>query len=56
MPPKIALLKLTTTNTVLKMYETKHVVQDMLVPLSNLGDSLKVRSARVSVAAFDCFT
>jgi len=39
-PPKIALLKLTTTEALNKLYTEKHVVQDMLIPIKNLSESL----------------
>lgn len=35
-PPKISLLKLTQGETIRKLYEQHHVVQDMLVPMKNL--------------------
>ena len=40
MPPHIALLKRTQTEELRKLYEQHHVVQDMLVPVSELGASL----------------
>jgi len=39
-PPKIALLKLTTTEALNKLYTLHHVVQDMLVPIRSLSESL----------------
>lgn len=42
MPPKISLLKLTTTGAIKELYEKNHVVQDMLVPLNNLSEALDV--------------
>eukprot|EP01027_Heterolobosea_sp_BB2_P023778 GEZU01035778.1.p1 GENE.GEZU01035778.1~~GEZU01035778.1.p1 ORF type:complete len:544 (+),score=207.34 GEZU01035778.1:103-1632(+) len=39
-PPKISLLKLTETETTKRMYEENHVVQDMLVPINKLSESL----------------
>lgn len=35
-PPKISLLKLTQGETIRKLYEQHHVVQDMLVPMKKL--------------------
>lgn len=35
-PPKIALLKLTQGETIRRLYEQHHVVQDMLVPMKDL--------------------
>jgi delta24-sterol reductase len=42
MPPKISLLKLTTTGPMYEMYEKHHVVQDMLVPITALSQSFRV--------------
>jgi Delta24-sterol reductase len=41
MPPHIALMKRTQTEELRKLYELHHVVQDMLIPLSKLGESLR---------------
>lgn len=35
-PPKISLLKLTQGETIRRLYEQHHVVQDMLVPMKHL--------------------
>lgn len=40
MPPKVSLLKLTQTTAVKKLYEHNHIIQDMLVPLEYLEDSI----------------
>jgi len=40
MPPKIALLKLLTPPSLVKVYEKKFVFQDMLVPVKTLTKSL----------------
>lgn len=40
LPIKIALLKLTQTETTRRLYEENHVVQDMLVPVKTLSESL----------------
>jgi Delta24-sterol reductase len=42
MPPRISLLKLTQTEALRKLYEEHHVVQDMLVPVRHLNESLDV--------------
>lgn len=42
MPPRISLLKLTQTEALRKLYEEHHVVQDMLVPIKDLSESLDV--------------
>lgn len=39
-PPKISLLKLTQGETLRKLYEQHHVVQDMLVPMKCLMQAL----------------
>ena len=39
-PPKISLLKLTQGETIRRLYEQHHVVQDMLVPMKNLQDAI----------------
>ncbi|XP_067937585.1 delta(24)-sterol reductase-like isoform X2 [Watersipora subatra] len=39
-PPKVSLLKLTQGETIKRLYENHHMVQDMLVPMDKLGDSL----------------
>lgn len=39
-PPKISLLKLTQGETLRKLYEQHHVVQDMLVPMKCLAQAL----------------
>jgi len=41
MPPKISLLKLTSPQVILDLYEKRHVVQDMVVPFSCLKKSLE---------------
>ena len=35
-PPKISLLKLTQGETIRRLYEQNHVVQDMLVPVKHM--------------------
>ena len=39
-PPKISLLKLTQGETIKRLYETHHMIQDMLVPIADLKSSL----------------
>lgn len=39
-PPKISLLKLTQGETIRKLYEQHHVVQDMLVPMKHIKSSI----------------
>lgn len=40
-PPKVSLLKLTQTEAVKIMYETSHVIQDMMVPVDSLKESIE---------------
>lgn len=40
-PPKISLLKLTQNQSVKKLYEMSHVIQDMLVPIEYLQPSIE---------------
>lgn len=51
-PPKVSLLKLTQGETVKELYENNHFIQDMLVPLSSLKDSLKCFEKEVKVTGF----
>lgn len=39
-PPKVSLLKLTQTESIKKLYEQNHVIQDMLVPMARLKESV----------------
>jgi delta24-sterol reductase len=48
-PPKVSLLKLTQTAAVKKLYEEKHMIQDMLVPVSSLEAALKLFHDSVQV-------
>ncbi|XP_071799602.1 delta(24)-sterol reductase-like [Asterias amurensis] len=40
-PPQISLLKLTQGETIRKLYEQNHVLQDMLVPLNKLPETIE---------------
>lgn len=51
-PPMISLLKLTQGETVRQLYEKHHVIQDMLVPLTSLGDALKCFHQHLKVSLF----
>ena len=42
MPPKVSFLKLTQTEALREMYEKQHVIQDMLVPVREMSNALKV--------------
>jgi delta24-sterol reductase len=39
-PPHVKLLKKTQTETIRRLYEKHHVIQDMLIPLGALGDAI----------------
>ena len=40
MPVRVSLLKLTQTEAIRELYSTKHVLQDMLIPMKKLSNSL----------------
>ena len=40
-PPKVSFLKLTQTEKIKKLYESQHIVQDMLVPISKMEQGLE---------------
>lgn len=42
LPPKVSFLKLTQTESLREMYEREHVIQDMLIPLSEGNRALDV--------------
>eukprot|EP00929_Paragymnodinium_shiwhaense_P013797 TRINITY_DN121648_c0_g1_i1.p1 TRINITY_DN121648_c0_g1~~TRINITY_DN121648_c0_g1_i1.p1 ORF type:complete len:624 (+),score=127.22 TRINITY_DN121648_c0_g1_i1:66-1937(+) len=42
LPPSVSFLKITTPASLQKFYDTKHVIQDMLVPASTMEKSLAV--------------
>ncbi|XP_051788689.1 delta(24)-sterol reductase [Erpetoichthys calabaricus] len=48
-PPKISLLKLTQGETIRRLYEQRHVVQDMLVPMKCLKRSITTFHSDVHV-------
>ncbi|XP_028128869.1 delta(24)-sterol reductase-like [Diabrotica virgifera virgifera] len=48
-PPKVSLLKLTQTKAIKKLYENHHVIQDMLVPVHKLKESLDVMNDCIKV-------
>ncbi|CAB3400499.1 unnamed protein product [Caenorhabditis bovis] len=48
-PPKISLLKVTTTSTLRKLYDRQHVLQDMLVPLKELTNTVEVFHNEVEI-------
>jgi len=48
-PPKVSLLKLTQGKTIKRLYETRHMIQDMLVPISDLKSSLELFDQEVEI-------
>lgn len=48
-PPKVSLLKLTQGKTLKRLYETKHMIQDMLIPLSELKSSIELFHREVEI-------
>jgi len=48
-PPKVSLLKLTQGKTLKRLYETNHMIQDMLVPIEDLKDSLETFDREVQI-------
>ncbi|XP_051868747.1 delta(24)-sterol reductase [Pristis pectinata] len=48
-PPKISLLKLTQGETIRKLYEQHHVVQDMLVPIKSLEKLILFLHSEINV-------
>ncbi|XP_023348946.1 delta(24)-sterol reductase [Eurytemora carolleeae] len=48
-PPKVSLLKLTQGKTLKRLYETQHMIQDMLVPIEDLSKSLKMFDDEVAI-------
>jgi len=48
-PPKVSLLKLTQGKTIKKLYETHHMIQDMLVPIADLKSSIDVFHNEVEI-------
>lgn len=41
MPAKVALLKLTQTDTIKKLYDKHHFIDDFILPISNLKESVE---------------
>jgi len=48
-PPKVSLLKLTQGKTLKRLYETQHMIQDMLVPIEDMTTSLELFDKEVSI-------
>lgn len=41
MPAKVALLKLTQTDTIKQLYDKHHFIDDFIIPISNLKESVE---------------
>ena len=41
MPPKVSLLKVTETKAITNLYENNHIIQDLLVPVKYLKESIR---------------
>lgn len=41
MPVKVALLKLTQTNTIKQLYDKHHFIDDFILPISSLKSSIE---------------
>ncbi|XP_044761273.1 delta(24)-sterol reductase-like [Coccinella septempunctata] len=48
-PPKISLMKLTQSETTKKLYENNHIIQDMLLPMSYLKETVIFFEEQVGV-------
>ncbi|OQR85741.1 24-dehydrocholesterol reductase [Achlya hypogyna] len=48
-PPKVSLLKLTQSNAIKELYDNHHLIQDMLVPISTLKESLECFQDNVAI-------
>lgn len=48
-PPKVSFLKLTQTETVKKLYEENHIIQDMLIPIEELANAVNLFDETVRV-------
>lgn len=48
-PPKVSFLKITQTQKIKDLYETQHVVQDMLVPMAKCAEALEVFEKEFSI-------
>ena len=53
-PPKVSLLKLTQAQTTKELYERYQLIQDILVPIKDLGESLKTFDEEFKVWGCSC--
>jgi delta24-sterol reductase len=49
MPPKVSLLKLTTSGSIRNIYNRHHVIQDMLIPLDNIQEAVDLFDKEVKI-------
>ncbi|XP_050529828.1 delta(24)-sterol reductase-like isoform X4 [Daktulosphaira vitifoliae] len=49
MPPKISLLKLTQTDIIKRIYRKKHFVDDFIVPLSSIAETIKLTKNNLNI-------
>jgi len=49
LPPKISFLKMTTPQQLHEMHEKKHIIEDYLVPMANLADTLDLQDKIIGI-------
>jgi delta24-sterol reductase len=49
MPPKVSLLKLTTSGSIRNIYNKHHVIQDMLIPMENIKEAVDLFDREVNI-------
>lgn len=54
MPPKISFLKLTQSQVIKELYDKHHVVQDLILPVDKLEESIKYFHKEVNVSGVFC--
>jgi len=54
MPPKVSLLKVTETKAITNLYENNHIIQDLLVPVKYLKESIREFHDAVQVRSKPC--
>jgi delta24-sterol reductase len=54
MPPKISLLKASQTQGIRQLYEQHHTMQDYLVPIKRVGESIDILHKEVQVCVWGC--
>lgn len=51
MPPKVSLLKVTETKAITNLYEKYHIIQDLLVPVKSMKQSILTFHDEVQVSS-----